>query len=158
MVTSLPPSPCLYPLQEPLFPGSNDNEPWLVNQKRQYSRIEVTRLIKERNDFKERYLSLKEKLQILQQRLEAPTPKKKEKSLWKVFSDMFKGKPVAASRSPARPRRNTKYTALNEDENATPPPTVGIPARHKNVQAAIVFGEFAHGVLLVTSIVIDKSF
>lgn len=88
----------------------------MVNQKKQYTRIEMARLLRERNEFKERYLSLKEKLQILQQRQEMPTPKKKEKSLWKMFSDMFKGK---SNRSPNIPRRGTRPASKSE-ENIEP--------------------------------------
>eukprot|EP00117_Sycon_ciliatum_P050691 scpid10862/ scgid1805/ C-Jun-amino-terminal kinase-interacting protein 4; JNK-associated leucine-zipper protein; JNK/SAPK-associated protein 2; Mitogen-activated protein kinase 8-interacting protein 4; Sperm-associated antigen 9 len=117
--------------QEPLFPGAKDEENWTVAQKRQYSRVEMSRLLRERNEFKERYLSLKERLQILQQQLqqqqEGPSSKKKEKTLWKMFSDMFKGKAKSAPTPRGSVGKFTPLKTTDDEPVSSTPSTSSVP-------------------------------
>ena len=91
-------------MQQPLFPGADDTWSVSANAKR-YSRAEMARVLRERNEFKEKYHTVNEELKELQLRLEKEEkkPKKKEKvSLWTLFAQFFSRK------SPVTPRRGSK--------------------------------------------------
>ena len=111
--------------EDPVFPGAED-EGFKVTGGYKYTRLEMARLLRERNEFKMKWLSTKEKLQVLEAKLEVHAPKKREKSsLWKMFASLFVGKKT----SPTTPRRGSKLDSASaspvKDSNQQLKPVAG---------------------------------
>eukprot|EP00117_Sycon_ciliatum_P032951 scpid11410/ scgid25451/ C-Jun-amino-terminal kinase-interacting protein 3; JNK MAP kinase scaffold protein 3; JNK/SAPK-associated protein 1; Mitogen-activated protein kinase 8-interacting protein 3; Sunday driver 2 len=91
---------------EPLFPGADED--WRVNREkgRRFTRAEMGRVVRERNDLKEKFLAIKEELELLRKQLDEkkPSPKKGKTSLWKTIVSMFtKKSPTTRKRSETTP-------------------------------------------------------
>uniref|UniRef100_A0AAX7SRX9 C-Jun-amino-terminal kinase-interacting protein 4 n=1 Tax=Astatotilapia calliptera TaxID=8154 RepID=A0AAX7SRX9_ASTCA len=104
----------------------NDNEddvsPWRLlfldvptAQRKRFTRVEMARVLMERNQYKERLMELQEAVrwtEMIRASKENPTlPEKKKSSLWQFFSRLFSSSGGGAKKPAAEAPVNVKYNA-----------------------------------------------
>uniref|UniRef100_A0A3B5AAF7 C-Jun-amino-terminal kinase-interacting protein 4-like n=1 Tax=Stegastes partitus TaxID=144197 RepID=A0A3B5AAF7_9TELE len=84
-------------------------------QRKRFTRVEMARVLMERNQYKERLMELQEAVrwtEMIRASKENPAlPEKKKSSLWQFFSRLFSSSGGAAKKPPAEAPVNVKYNA-----------------------------------------------
>lgn len=105
-------------LEETKLKGKNDNEDDSdvpTAQRKRFTRVEMARVLMERNQYKERLMELQEAVrwtEMIRASKENPSlPEKKKSSLWQFFSRLFSSSGGAAKKPAAEAPVNVKYNA-----------------------------------------------
>ncbi|XP_075991591.1 JNK-interacting protein syd isoform X5 [Anticarsia gemmatalis] len=108
--------------------GSGDNEDEAdvpMAQRRRFTRVEMARVLMERNQYKERFMELQDAVRwtemVRASRVDSTMDKKNKQSIWKFFSNLF-----STSERPQRPLSTPHLRAV-----AAPQPAL----RHSRTQA-----------------------
>ncbi|XP_033632321.1 C-Jun-amino-terminal kinase-interacting protein 4-like isoform X2 [Asterias rubens] len=85
-------------------------------QRKRFTRVEMARVLMERNQYKERLMELQEAVrwtEMIRASREHPSfeGKKNKSSVWKFFSNLFSTTPAAPPRKPGYPHANIRYNA-----------------------------------------------
>ncbi|XP_073975004.1 JNK-interacting protein syd isoform X5 [Rhodnius prolixus] len=95
---------------------SDDEEDVPMAQRKRFTRVEMARVLMERNQYKERFMELQEAVRFTEMirasKNETDLDKKSKQSVWKFFSSLFSGndRGVAQHRK-AMPNANFRYNA-----------------------------------------------
>ncbi|XP_059079883.1 JNK-interacting protein 3-like isoform X4 [Tigriopus californicus] len=97
-----------------------DNDVPMAQRKR-FTRVEMARVLMERNQYKERFMELQEAVRwtemIRAHKTDTPIEKKNQKGIWKFFGNLFSG--TERTGDPMGPYVNMKYGETSEESSGS---------------------------------------
>ena len=95
--------------------GDQDQEEVPMAQRKRFTRVEMARVLMERNQYKERFMELQEAVRwtemIRASRTDTPIDKKNKQGIWKFFGNLFSGNERPIGGEAMLPYVNMKYGA-----------------------------------------------
>merc|ERR1719264_1354774 len=97
---------------------SEEDEDVPMAQRKRFTRVEMARVLMERNQYKERFMELQEAVRWTEmirasKTTDTPIDKKNKQGIWKFFSNLFSG--TDRPNDPLNPYLNMKYSGSEED-------------------------------------------